>query len=206
MITSAPSLLLSSSDHTVPNRCCSSCELFITSLVRNEQNATTEETNAESNIPNSLAIGVDPSISPAPFISNSEFDESVHVLPVNQRVPLLPPETSTVSGIQSSVINSKRGLAAPAVLREVNCEEWRAGAVGAGRHKMYTVVVPHCIPSNRRFRVSLDNRIMTVVIPVDVLPQQKILVRAPFPPLLLQRALASTVMPPTKKVAGIEII
>lgn len=200
MITSPLSLLVGNSDHTVPNRCCSSCELFIRSLLHNEQNAPTERTTIQSNTSTSSAIGDVTSILPAPSISNSEADVSVHLLPVNQCVPLLPPEMLMVSGIQTSVINSEQGLATPVVLREINCEEWRAGTAGAGKHKMYTVVVPHCIPSNRRFRVSLDNRIMTVIIPLDVLPQQRILVKAPSPPLTIQRALASTVMPPTKKV------
>ena len=200
MITTTSSPFLGDSDHKVLNRCCSSCESFIKCLVRNGQNSSALETTATVDTSNPHANVVARSTFPASPTESPEFVESNDESAPSYRQVVQPPGALVASESQLSVPPLDHCQTALASLREITCEEWRSGTVGTGNHKMYTVVVPSSIPAARRFQVLLDNRIMTVVLPLDIVPHQRILVKAPSPPFLIHRAIASTILPPTKKV------
>lgn len=91
-------------------------------------------------------------------------------------------------------------------LREIDTVEWRGGTVGRGKFKLYTITVPSYISQGRRFQASLDNRVMTVILPLDIMPGQRILVKAPSPSVSVQKAQAFTVLAPTKKVHLLQLL
>ena len=47
--------------------------------------------------------------------------------------------------------------------------------------------------------MNLDGRVLTVVLPYEVRPGDRILIKAPAPPLVLKRATAAPVAPRTKR-------
>ena len=114
-----------------------------------------------------------------------------------------PPTLSCSSEKTETQSNSasSSALSLPrSALREVACEEWKGGAMGGGKHKSYTITVPQYLSSERKFRVSLDERIMTIILPVDIMPGEVISVKAPSPSTSIRRAVASTVLTHSKKV------
>lgn len=175
-----PNSLFHESDSTVINRCCGSCTILL----------------ANYRSPQSLIAALPTTV---PFSNLCESNGSLHAskfstsLSINQNC-------TTASIGSNSAVYSLHISATQTVLREIDCVEWRGGSVGTGRFKMYSITVPSSISKSRRFQVSLDSRVMTVVLPLDIVPGQRILLKAPSPSVCVQKANAVTVLAPSKKV------
>jgi FYVE zinc finger len=174
-----PNSLFHESDSSVINRCCGPCTILV----------------ANYRSPQSL-ISALPITVPSSNLCESNgslYASNLSTYSVNQQ-HTTPASTSIAAALPPDVPSTRIPL------REIDCLEWRGGSVGAGRFKMYSITVPSSISKSRRFQVSLDNRVMTVVLPLDIVPGQRILVKAPSPSVSVQRAQAVTVLAPTKKV------
>jgi hypothetical protein len=175
-----PNSLFHESDSSVINRCCSTCTI----LVRNYRSSQQLTAVLPITVPSSNLCESNGSLN----VSN--FSTSVSV---NQ-------DHTAAASASNAAAHPSDVPAARTPLREIDCVEWRGGSVGTGRFKMYSITVPSSISKSRRFQVSLDNRVMTVILPLDIVPGQRILVKAPSPSVSVQRAQAVTVLAPTKKV------
>jgi FYVE zinc finger len=175
-----PNSLFHESDSSVINRCCSAC----TTLVGNYRSS--------QQLTAALPITV-------PSSNLCESNGSLHTRNLSTPVSIIQ-DSATAASASNVAAHTSDVPAARTPLREIDCVEWRGGSVGTGRFKMYSITVPSSISKSRRFQVSLDSRVMTVVLPLDIVPGQRILVKAPSPSVSVQRAQAVTVLAPTKKV------
>lgn len=180
-------------DQNAPSRCCTSCVALIRGLDRQSQTDVISSATGNSS-PQHRNDMSSPSREPAGDETSARLEPP----------PSQPSSAMPTDSLASPPLVPREEAAAtspsPSPLRQVACQEWRGGTVGAGKHKLYAVTVPSSIPRGRVFQVSLDNRVMTVHLPSDIAPGQRILVKAPSPPMIIQRAQASAVLPPTKKV------
>ena len=181
-IASPPYSIFRDRDPSTPSRCCSSCATLLGERAPAEASRLSSavigasSTQLNSGRSNTEGSGSD--------MSNT--DTSNNDMPPSFRAPdrdcrsVQPPSmsVSAVTSVSVSLTPSLHGsspsasssVTQPALqthlrdppgdtpLREVACQEWRAGTVGAGKHKLYAVTVPSSIPRGRIFQVSLDNR------------------------------------------------
>lgn len=175
-----PNSLFHESDSTIINRCCGPCKILL------------ENYRSHQSLIAALPITV-------PLSNLCESNGSLHASKFSTSLSISQHCTTASIG-SNSAAHSLHMSAAQTVLREIDCLEWRGGSVGTGRFKMYSITVPSSISKSRRFQVSLDSRVMTVILPLDIVPGQRILVKAPSPSVCVQKANAVTVLAPTKKV------
>ena len=177
-------------DTSAYNRCCDGCAVIIESHNSLQQlgahHSDSVPTNSRGTV-NEL-VGV----------VNSE--ES-HTVSASLSLPL-PPTISCFekNGTLPNTASSSAVSITRSALREVACEEWKGGAMGGGKHKSYTISAPLHLSSDRKFVVSLDDRLITIILPVDIMPGEMISVKAPSPPTSIRRAVATTVLTHSKKV------
>ena len=178
-------------DVSAHNRCCDGCAVIVEYHNSLQQLSTHQADSVTSN--SSRTVGEVVGVARAeesPIVSASPPS------PSSPNVSCSSEKAETLPSIESSsAISLTRST-----LREVACEEWKGGNMGGGKHKSYTIAVPSHLSSERKFRVSLDERIMTVILPVDIMPGEMILVKAPSPSTSIRRAVATTVLTYSKKV------
>lgn len=177
-------------DVSAYNRCCDSCAVIVENYNDLQQLSAHQSDTVTIN-----SGGNEDEVFGA--ISTTESSISASLLLTS------PPTLSCSSEKTETQSNnaSSSALSLPrSALREVACEEWKGGATGGGKHKSYSITVPQYISSERKFLVSLDERIMTIILPVDIMPGEMISVKAPSPSTSIRRAVASTVLTHSKKV------
>ena len=187
LIPAAMFVTHSSNDSEVPNRCCSACAVIVTNFVVHRQTILPVYSTDIAKV--TMATVSTPGITTRSIGNCSSTDTGSAVTRESGLSQLVGAAAPTV------IDSSSNGNA----LREVCCEEWKNCIVGTGKYKLYVVVVPSCIAQDRRFKVSLDNREMTILLPLHISAAETILVRAPSPPVFILRAQA-TVVSHTKKV------
>jgi FYVE zinc finger len=187
LIPSEMIVMHSSNDSEIPNRCCSACAEIVTNFVNHRQ--TIPPVYSTDSAKATVATAPSSEITNRSIGNGSDTQTVSPMIQESGRSQLVGDAASTVTS-PSTTENA---------LREVCCEEWKNGTVGTGKYKLYVVVVPSRITQDRRFKVSLDNREMTVVLPLHILAAETILVKAPSPPVSILRAQA-TLVAHTKKV------
>ena len=190
-----------STDNSARSRCCSNCAGDLTNLAnQQEQLAERARDVATSNVSlPSVHESRRSTLSPA--IISSEIDQ------LSSQLLLSPCQSSSVSVSgtvpRRSVVDNTEAEAAtipPLPLPIVNCQEWESCCIRTVKYKLYSVTAPSFISHSRCFQVSLDDRIMNVLLPGSIEPGQRIMIKAPAPPPIVHRALAFAVHPVTKKV------
>jgi FYVE zinc finger len=177
-------------DVSAYNRCCDSCAVIVENY-----NDLHQLSDSQSDTVTINSGGTEDAMLGA--ISTAESSISTSSLITS------PPTLSCSSEKTETQSNSASSSAISlprSALREVACEEWKGGAMGGGKHKSYSITVPQYLSSERKFLVSLDERIMTIILPVDIMPGEMISVKAPSPSTSIRRAVASTVLTHSKKV------
>lgn len=178
-------------DISAYNRCCDGCAVIVESYNSLQQlgghHSDSVPTNSWGTVNESVGV---------------VNTEESHTVSASSSLPL-PPTISCHLEKNETLPNTASSSAVSitqSALREVACEEWKGGAMGGGKHKSYTISAPSHLSSDRKFVVSLDDRLMTIILPVDIMPGELISVKAPSPPTSIRRAVATTVLTHSKKV------
>lgn len=179
-----PNSLFHESDASVLNRCCSLCATRIANLTCSQTSIAAIPSNVLSSNLCGSTNGSQPVSNLSTPVGTNQTD-------------------STAASAVNAAAHSHEASAVRAAIREIDCLEWKGGTVGTGKSKTYSITVPSKISIDRRFQASLDNRVMTIILPLDIVPGQRIRVKAPSPSVSVQRAQAVSVQIPTKKVRSL---
>jgi len=183
LVAPPPFALFADVDPAVPNRCCAACVAFVNDFHEQRRQRAEQQRAAlraealavEQRIPSRLEPPPHPHPHPHPSPSGGP-DPASGDPPPDPTAPatVVVPTASAPDDVWAE---TNAALAATGLLI-VPCVEYRPSTDPASaRYKLHLVNVPMEIPAARKFQVQLDRRLLTVVLPREVRPGDRVLIQ-----------------------------